>query len=183
MQLPEDIIKRIKDRSGLDFNKPKAFYALSCEIEAQTTEVLSQNTLRRLLGYLSDGHQPHRHTLDVVAVYLGFNDWSDLIRVADPSNSVFSLDYDCTLSKNLEEGQRIVLTWNPDRRVTLRHEHENTFTVISNEHSKLRVGDILQVGGFASGYPFIARSVVRNGEECGCYTAASKMGITSIKFI
>lgn len=173
----------VKTTSGLDFNRPKAFYALSSDISARTGEILSQNTLRRLLGYLSDGHLPHRHTLDVISMYLGYNDWNSLVREKDPSNSSFDMKVRSILSNELKEGQLLVLKWDCDRKLTIRHDSGNQFTVIANENSKLAPGDILQIGGMTPSFPLIAKSVVRNGEELGCYTAADFMGITSIQLV
>ena len=181
MVLPEKIISMIKTASGVDINSPKAFYALSLDIRQVTGDVISENTLRRLLCVLGDDRVPHKHTLDIIGRYLGFSDWRTLIDHLDPSDSNFVNDIVSVLPSNLQPGQTVVFCYEPDRKIIMKFIGGNSFEVISGGTSKLQAGDILECGALILHFPFIATKVTRDGEELGQYMSAEAFGLSSIE--
>ena len=63
---------------------------LAPDIESATGEHIGVNTMKRLLGFIADERTPRTSTLDVIARYLGFDNW-EALRLFDEnsSNSTF----------------------------------------------------------------------------------------------
>lgn len=62
---------------------------LALDVESVTGEHIGVNTLKRLLGFIDDEREPRISTLDVIARYLGFENWEMLKIFDDRSNSSF----------------------------------------------------------------------------------------------
>lgn len=89
------LIPGIRSRLEARFGKPIR-YSKDCEILAKSIEKngfgrISVTTLKRLLGFAKDIEKPRLYTLDVLAAYLGYTDWSSLLAdAAKPDNAISS---------------------------------------------------------------------------------------------
>lgn len=182
MTLPEKITDSIWEKSGLDHNSPKSYGTLSLAIFEVTGERLGENTLKRAMGQLNENRTPHKHTLDILARYLGYRDWEQLDSSVSPGDSGFTVK-DGILSSDLTAGQRIVFTYAPDREVEIEYMGGNRYEVIQSSGSSLKAGDTIEMGGLHCSFPMVASSVIREGKDMGQYHAAEKLGIASIKLI
>ena len=68
----------LKQKSGRDFRLSGDCEYLAFDIESVTGEHIGVNTLKRLLGFIDDEREPRISTLDVIARYLGFENWDVL---------------------------------------------------------------------------------------------------------
>ena len=134
--------------------------------------------MKRLVGMIDDEREPRLSTLDIVAHYLGHQDWEELKLFDKGSNSAFGDDDEGVLqTSNLPEDSIIAVSYPPDRVLKFRHLGGGRFIVEQSEHSKLHVGDVLTVTHFVKGYPLLASDVTRDGESLGAFTAGKERGI------
>lgn len=182
MRFSPFIIGLLKEKFGNDIRVSRDCELLTLDIESVTGEHLGVNTMKRLLGFIDDERNTRQSTLDVISRYLGYPDW-DTLRLKDESssNSVFD-DRDEYLACNFEKGQGLVVTYPPNREITMEYVGENHFSVIESKNSKLLKGDLLTLTHIVRGYPLLVSEVIRDGENMGSYTAGKAQGINFILF-
>ena len=151
---------------------------LALDVESVTGEHIGVNTLKRLLGFIEDERQPRTSTLDIIARYLGFENWQTLQVYDDKSNSSFDSTADEIRVNDLALGQHIQISYLPDRRLTIAYQGHNRFLVLLSENSKLHQGDTLQITHIVRGYPLLVSEVMRNGQSLGSFTAGKAQGIS-----
>lgn len=151
---------------------------LALDIESKTGQHMGVNTLKRLLGFIDDERDPRITTLNIIARYLGYDNW-DALKLIDneKGNSVFDKTLDELQSTQLMIGTMIEITYRPDRRLVIKHICNNSFEVIESENSKLLEGDMLQIDHIVRGYPLLVNKVEREGTSLGTFTAGNLQGI------
>ena len=163
MRLPEFIIKMLRKKSGNDLYLPSDCEFLSLDIESN-------------LGI-------HASTLEVLAKYLGYAHWRDVIHQEARCTSGFNSPKDEIRSSSLSVGDRVDITYSPDRHVVFEYVGDDYFVVVEREGNKLELGDRLQIQNFILHHPFYARNVYRGDECLGPYSAAVVSGIDTLKLI
>lgn len=183
MRLSPAIIQLLSNKSGLKLNETSHCAQLVCAIEECTHEHLGVNTMKRLLGFISDERSPRLSTLNVLAHYLGFESWHQLVETADDGNSEFDVQVDELRSRDLLENQRVFVSYLPNRELTLVYLGDERFEVVDSLNSKLHVGDIVTISHFILHYPLIVSQVIRNDHTLGNFTAGKLSGLTDIKLL
>ena len=178
MILSLNIQKLLKQKSGTDLRLPSDIESLALDIESKTGEHIGVNTLKRLLGHISDERQPRVSTLDIIARYLGYADWDVLSTLDAKSNSGFEEIEGLLHASSLTKGQCVEVTYLPDRRVVLQCKGINDFTVTESENSKLHLGDEVELTHFVQGYPLLVSQVTRDDVQMGSFIAGKARGIT-----
>lgn len=79
MSLSNIIRSKIEARFGKPIRYSKDCEALARSIEKNGHGRISVTTLKRMLGFAKDIEKPRLYTLDVLAAYIGYTDWSSLI--------------------------------------------------------------------------------------------------------
>lgn len=75
-----EILRRIRAMVGLDMSRSADYDVLSQAIRDRTKENLGVNTLKRLFGFKTDKVVPRLSTMDIIAQYLGYEDYETLIK-------------------------------------------------------------------------------------------------------
>ena len=75
-----------------------------------------------------------------------------------------------------------MVTYPPNREITMEYVGDNHFSVIESKNSKLLKGDLLTLTHIVRGYPLLVSEVIRDGENMGSYTAGKAQGINFILF-
>ena len=178
MVLSPHIIQLLSLRCKRELRLATDYEFLALDIESVTGERISQNTIKRLTGFLPDHRTPRIQTLDVLARYLGYNNW-DKLRLEDDalSNSAFDGIPDELVATTLKKGQRVEVKYSPGRRLLLLHEGEGCFLVEESERSKLQVGDEIMITHLVNGYPLLCSDVRRDGNSLGAFTGGKAQGI------
>jgi len=167
----------LRQKSNKDFRQSADCEYLALDIETVTGEHIGVNTLKRLLGFIGDERTPRVSTLDVIARYLGFDNW-ELLSIFDAqSNSSFESSAEEIRVGNLSVGQRIQINYLPDREIVLAYLGGNCFRVEQSINSKLTVGDELTITHIVQDYPLLVSEVVRGGKSLGAFTAGKAQGI------
>ncbi len=86
------IIPAIRQKIEARYGKPLR-YSKDCEglahsITKSCLERVSVTTLKRLLGFAKSVEQPRLYTLDVIAGYIGYKDWSSLLANIQKTESI-----------------------------------------------------------------------------------------------
>ena len=177
MKLSPYITELLSEKSGHEIRRSRDCELLSLDIESATGEHIGVNTMKRLLGFIADEREPRISTLDVIARYLGYDDWEALrLMDANSSNSSFD-DRDEYLACYLEIGQRVLISYPPNRTLTIENQGDNHFIVLESENSKLLKGDQLTLTHLVRGYPLLVADVMREGSSLGAFTAGKSQGI------
>lgn len=177
MKFSPYVTKLLKQKSSRDFRLSADCEYLALDIESVTGEHIGVNTLKRLLGFIDDEREPRVSTLDVIARYLGFENW-DLLKIYDDkSNSSFDSSAEEIRVNELSEGQCVQICYLPDRQIEIEYLGERHFLVRESLNSKLRVGDEIILTHIVQGYPLLVGDVVRDGKSLGAFTAGKAQGI------
>lgn len=182
--LPPIIINLLEGKIGKNIRYSSDFEYLSFDIEKDTGKSISVNTLKRLLGYMKGVKEPRLYTLDVIAEYLSYDNWDQLIQSIDmnDASSSFSSIEEIEIQK-LKVSDKIRFEYSPDRLVTVEFIEGNKFIVVESINSKLKRGDIVELNYFVLNHPLIATNVTRNGVSLGKFTAGKHSGIVSLTLL
>lgn len=177
MILSFHIQELLKCKCGFELRQPSDIEQLTLDIEKVTNEHIGVNTMKRLLGLISDERTPRTTTLDVIARYLGYDNWEVLQELDARSNSAFGETDPCIVTEELPQGQIVHITYQPDRQLTLQSMGGQHLLVAESINSKLHVGDIITVSHIVDGYPLLVTDVEREGQHLGAFTAGKARGI------
>lgn len=179
----EDVAKlreAVERALGRMLHTPKDFEQLSAAIQSRLGVMISRNTLRRLWGTMQDVGQPRRSTLDYVARFLGYSDMRNFSaqagkEIGDTSNPVMSRKIH--VGTELKKGDRLRLTWLPDRVCDVEYNGSLHFSVINSENTRLKEGDTFLCGLVIEGEPLYLDELQRGNEPGVAYVCGKKGGV------
>ncbi len=168
---------------------PYDFEFLAGVIWERLHENLSPTTLKRLWGYIDGADTTRRTTLCLLAQFLGFADWeayqASLATRTDIESAAF--EGEGVHINDLQKGDRVEVTWLPNRRCVFRYEGEAHFTVMEAENTKLQVGDSFDTACFLIDKPMyldnLQRDEVPSTKESVSYVAGSKNGLNTVEIV
>ena len=168
---------------------PYDFEFLAGVIWERLHENISPTTLKRLWGYIDGADTTRRTTLCLLAQFLGFADWeayqASLATRTDIESDAF--EGEGIHIDDLQKGDRVEVTWLPNRRCVFRYEGEAHFIVEKAANAKLHVGDSFDTTCFLVGKPMyldnLQRDEVPSTKESVSYVAGSKNGLNSVKLV
>ena len=173
----ERLCRRIEQKDGRKMEQPQDFVWLSNQIWEVMHEVISVNTLKRLWkvqGY--ESVTPRRTTLDVLAKYAGYADFATFCNDKGDQNSHTVLTRHVS-SRNLKKGQKVRLTWAPNRSCVIICTGDCRFEVRETEMTRLTVGDTFECSVIIEGEPLYLNNLLHNGEGPILYVVGKKRGI------
>ena len=185
MSNDNEILKRIKEKAGINMTKSVDFDILAQAIRDQTNESLGVNTLKRLFGFKTEKVVPRLSTMDVIAQYLGFADYESLIKtLGDEADISMFTPIDSLEVKDLEKGTQVRISYDPNRILFLTYLGNMQFIVNDVEGSKnILKGDVLTITQLAVGHRLVVAKVNRDGENLGSYEAAKFKGLKSVEIV
>ncbi|MCQ2348151.1 MAG: hypothetical protein MJZ65_03075 [Paludibacteraceae bacterium] len=164
---------------------PYDFEFLAGAIWERLHENLSPTTLKRLWGYI-DGADTARHTtLSLLAQFLGFQDWEAYLADLSTRTDIESQDFmgDGVHTSDLAVGQRVEVTWLPNRKCVFRYLGDSRFEVIEAANAKLKVGNQFTCSYFFKGQPMYLDNLVQGTNPPVSYVAGSKTGLTDVTLL
>lgn len=174
----------IREKFNSPILYPQQCEALAMAIQEATGQTLGTTTLKRMLGFVNGSVWPRRSSLDIVARYLGYPDYTllakDIGEDTDISDfrAVESID-----SADLEPGEQIRIAYHPNRELLLTYLGDNKYLVNESQGSKLMKGDMLMIAGFYVGFELLISDVERDKKHLGSYQAAKQGGLTAVEII
>jgi len=143
--MKQELLKQEVERMlGRQLKEARDFEQLSHLLLSHTRERLSPTTLKRFWGYLKNEEvQTRPHTLDVLACFVGYKDFEDFCNHADSLDEVQSgiKTEERIRTEDMRRGQRLMITWRPDRRIVVKHLGNSRFEIVEADNTKLSVGD------------------------------------------
>lgn len=156
------------------------FEQLSHLLLSHTRERLSPTTLKRLWGYLSNEKvTTRRHTLDVLSRFVGYRSYEGFcshIGDAKEVQSGIRAEERITTEK-MRLGQKLIITWRPNRRIVIRHLGGSRFEVVEAVNTKLCVGDTFRCHLMIQHEPLYLDDLVHQGMPPVAYVAGQRDGV------
>lgn len=179
LALRMDIEREVKRR----IRTPYDFEFLTGVVWERLHEHISPTTLKRLWGYIEGADTTRRTTLCLLSQFLGYADWeaylAALAQRTDVESEAFAgegLNID-----DLQAGDRIEVTWLPNRRCVFCYEGNAHFLVTEAENAKLHVGDRFETACFLIGKPMYIDRLVRGDNPPTAYVAGSRNGLLTVR--
>lgn len=176
----EQLKRLLEEKSGIHPNCPSEFLKLRDWISHRTHQILGDSTLKRVWGYVNEDVSPRQSTLDILANAAGFEcfqSFCEEIMIRYPVESDFiTHGEEAIRSEDLPLNSIVELSWMPDRVVKLLHTSAFEYKVIENQNSKMKVGDIVEIGWFRQNQPLHADIIDEKGSR-KWYTAGTRNGI------
>ena len=139
MILPINIQELLKHKSGLSLRLPSDIEALQIEIEKTTNEHLSVNTLKRLIGFIQDEREPRTSTLDIIAKYLGCDNWDILLDNHEKHKALEDIKQTIN-GCCFNIGEKIDVRYRKNHHITLQYSGGNIFHIVHSNNSALPEG-------------------------------------------
>ena len=165
---------------------PYDFEFLAGVIWERLHENISPTTLKRLWGYIDGADSTRRTTLCLLAQFLGFADWEAYLASLATRTDIESAAFEGEgiHIDDLQPGDRVEVTWLPNRRCVFRYEGDARFTVVEAEHSKLQFGDTFETAAFLIGQPMYLDHLCHADQpptaDSMSYVAGSKHGLHTV---
>lgn len=174
----EILKENIENMAGKKMHGPKDFDNLSAQIFNRLKIMISPTTLKRLWGYLNEGGTPRESTLSILSQFAGYRDWKDFCANSCNGTVQSNLIISRKLSTySLNKGDRITITWLPDRQCTIEYTGGLNFTVLESRNAKIEQGDTFDCSIFIEGEPLYIDNLKHDKYTGISYVAGKKDGI------
>jgi hypothetical protein len=176
-----ELKKRIEDDLKHKMRTPNDFVFLVGAVWERTHQTISPTTLKRLWGYIDGADETRDSTLHILSNFLGFDNWDAFVEEisrdsgSDPVTS-FHIKAD-----DLNVGDRVFVSWKPDRRCTFRYLGEQQFIVEQAENSKLKEGNTFYASLFILGEPLYLSDLVQGNNPPVAFVVGNRDGLCEVK--
>ena len=168
--------RELESAVGKPLQTSRDFDCLSRMIAERMRERISPTTLKRLWGYLNEENNPRKYTLNLLSRFLGYRDFEHFSQQQGVVQSGF-VESAVLYTDELCEGDKVLLSWAPNRRCELRYLGENKFVVERVLNSKLMVGDTFVCAQFFQKELLIVSQLTREGKTMGNYAMGKQGGV------
>lgn len=164
--------------SSSDFEFLADAIAMRCQAK------LSASTLKRLWGYDKRQCKPYYNTLSILTKFIGYKDFHDFIANKElKAPTSFSYSASSVLSKEMQPGDMLWISWAPNRRCLLTYQGHHRFTVAMAHNTKLHVGDSFSSMHFSEGMPLFLDNYIHKDNPPITFVVGYTGGLNSIKLI
>ncbi len=175
----ERLKKEVEKLVGRTVSSPKDFEFLHRQIAGCTHETVSVSTLKRIWGYVLCESKPSRFSLDVLSRMIGYPCWDAFTGGTEggcASSRFFANSK--LIAGSLDVGDRVRLTWNPGRIVTIVYQGKDEFCVEESVNSKLSKGDTFFCPQFVTGETAYFSNLRHPGVDLCNYAAGQSGGFS-----
>lgn len=178
--ISEVVKQKIEEKFGKSIRYSKDCEALSESMSSSCKAPISASTLKRLFGFVSGIKQPRQYSLDVIASYLGYRDYSALLlNLTQSENSEF-ISLPEVKIETLQAGKILEFNYDPGRKIRALYLGDFRFEVCEVQNSKLQINDTFRIHHIVKGYPLMIHDLNRNQQSMGQYISGKVGGITHI---
>ena len=174
------LLADVENRVGRGMLSPKDFEHLRGVIENDLNERVSVSTLKRLWGYSKYLSSPSASILSTLCRLVGYRDWEDYkVRRESGSKapSAEVLGDKITVASDLEPGDRIRLTWSPQRVCDVVYHGNGDFEVLSSVNTGIKAGDWFCCDLIVSGEPLWLSNLRHYGKAPVAYVCGKQGGV------
>ena len=177
--MTKKLCKEIEAALNRQMQTPKDFEFLKERIYARLHVLVSRTTLMRLWGYIEKDVQPRVSTLNILSKFLGYQDWKSFQENAklpkeQQSNPIMSRKLSVS---ELVRGDRLRLTWQPERVCDIEYLDDLNFRVIASANTRLHVGDTFQCSLILEGEPLYIDNLKQGDQQSTAYVCGKKSGV------
>lgn len=167
----------IEEKLGHDIRYPSDCEHLSHAIANATRQHVGVTTLKRLLGFVRGVSKPRMSTLDIIATYLGYRDYDELVASFAPSrkNMIERID-----AGDIADGAQLRLSFDSGY-LWLTKTEGNLFSVERSSCRQLCVGDLVRINLFRLHYPLFVSDVICGGVSQGGSVVGKVSGIVRME--
>jgi len=178
--LSQVIKEKIEEKAGQRIRYSRDCEALADKILSSCKCSISSSTLQRLFGFVKSKKQPRTYTLDILAAYLDYGTWDELL---------LSLNNKAAVEKEIKElkptalksGQKFALNYQPDTEITIEYFGKYRFKVLSAKNSRLKPGEVFKTSIIMLHHPLFILDIEGSSGKEGRIIEGKISGITSIK--
>ncbi len=159
---------------------PKDFEFLRERIYARLHVMISKTTLMRMWEYVDEPVKPRKSTLDILAQFLGYQDWDSYHQntlLPEEQQSSPILSRRLSVAKELVERERLRLIWQPDRVCDIEYLGDLQFRVIASENTRLKPGDTFECSLIIEGEPLYLDHLKQDTQQTISYVCGKKSGV------
>ncbi len=172
---------RIETNLKRKMKTPNDFIFLSGAVFERTRETMSPTTLKRLWGYIDGADQTRNSTLEILSRFLGFEGWDQFVEDINKDNGSEKVLSPHIEASDLNVGDKVIVTWRPDRRCVFRYLGEQKFIVEAAENSKLKVGNTFFCSLFLLGEPLYLSRLVQGNNPPVDFVVGNKDGLCELE--
>ena len=178
-----ELKRQLEDQLKRKMKTPNDFIFLSGVIWDRTHQTMSPTTLKRLWGYIDGADETRGSTLDILSQALGYADWEDFLNHLDTHGNSNPVQAPHICSADLTPGDRIFVSWKPDRRCTFRCLGDSRFVVEKAENSKLKEGNTFSASLFIQGEPLYLNNLVQGKNPPVAFVVGNKDGLCELNLL
>lgn len=163
---------KIETTSDFDYLSETIFRRIGVHISA--------STLKRLWGYSSERVTPRLSTLSFLAKFIGYKDWNEFCQnnektIANTSAHILNrcLEVDNALSL----GDRVLLTWLPDRTCEIEYLGNFSFRIIKSQNTKLKAENTFMCRTIIENEPLYIDNLVHDSRSPSAYVCGMQGGV------
>lgn len=173
------LCEAVEKTINLKMRTPKDFDYLREQIYQKLSVLISQTTLKRIWGYITEDSTPRDSSLTVLAQFAGFPDYETFCaEITDddpPSAPILGMRLPV---EELSVGDRIILRWDPLRVCVIEFLGQSAFRVISSEKTRLQPDDTFSCSTIIEGEPMYLDNLVQGDHLPVGYVCGKKGGIS-----
>lgn len=185
MNIPEieELKSLVEQKYGRLLSTTTDFEEFSLCLDRHLQQSISPSTLKRIWGYVNDSHKTRKFTLDILARYIGYDNFDSFVKWLKTSTRYNSSFFNANqvTSNELKCGQMLEIGWSPNRLLTLEYLGDSTYEVKASENSKLQPGDRFVTGCFIMRQPLLLPYIIRDGENTMPFIAGRNGGLNIIR--
>ena len=178
-----ELKKRIEHQLKRKMKTPNDFIFLSGAVWERTHQTMSPTTLKRLWGYIDGADETRNSTLEILSQFLGYDNWEDFLKTIDKDNGSDPVTAPHINAEKLNVGDRVFVSWKPNRRCTFRYLGNMKFIVETAENSKLKVGNTFLASLFILGEPLYLSDLVQGNNPPVVFVVGNKDGLCELRTI
>ena len=184
MMSPEiqSLRRDIEQRMGVALQSPADFEQLLQHIWDKQHSVLSLSTIKRVWGYVESSGVPRLSTLNTLSQFLDYADWNAYLVALEQRKESESGMFmgEGVRALDLQVGERIEVTWQPNRHCVFRYMGDNQFVVEESKNAKLQVGTTFSAVRFMISEPMYLDNILLADGTRTSYVAGKHHGLTSV---
>ena len=174
---------KVEERFGKPIRYAKDCQVLSVNIHAFTGEKISCSTVKRLFGLIESDNEPRLYTLDILAQYLGYINYDNLLQEFNPNKNDLNQSIEKIASKDLNIGDTIRLKYAPNRFLSANYVEDSIFKIIESNDPKILQDELLAFNNVGRDLPLFASWRSSKNGNAKNIVLGKISGITSIERI
>jgi hypothetical protein len=175
------IQEKVEERFGQPIRYAKDCEVLSVSIYAFTKQKVSCSTLKRLFGIIESNNEPRLYTLDILANYLGYMNYDQLLQEFNPGHASKNESVEALNAKDLRVGEIVRIRYTPNLSILLECVSEFNFSVIESNEPKIPLNGSLMFISIVRDSPLFASLKTSSIISAKNIVLGKISGITSIE--